>query len=250
VTGDRAQRLAPLPDDRFRFECGPHVPCFNACCAHLNLALTPYDIVRLSRSLGMTTSDFLDEHTTGVEESGRLPRVHLFMRESDGRCPFVGESGCSVYADRPGACRTYPLARASSRGAPGSGPRVACFLLREDHCLGHESSREWTVDQWIADQEIARHIELNDLWMEVVTRQAEVLAGQGADQKVAMFNLASYDLDAFRRFVLKGGLLSRISVPESVVRKLETDDVHLLRFASAWLKLALFGELTPGLTRT
>ncbi len=76
-----------------------------------------------------------------------------------------------------------------------------------------------------------------------------MLEAPDAERKVGMFNLASYDLDEFRRFVFKSGLLNKIELPASLVAKLETDDVKLLRFAMAWLHLALFGQLVPQLQR-
>jgi hypothetical protein len=243
------RRLEPLPDDRFCFHCGPDVPCFTECCAKLNLQLTPYDILRLARCLGITTSEFLERHVTAHEAPGKLPQAQFLMNEDDQRCPFVTDQGCTVYEDRPTACRTYPLARASSRGKASGPTRVAHFLIHEDHCRGFESERPWTVSQWVDDQDLHLSNELNDLWMEIVTSQRELMDAQDLERKVLMFNLASYDLDGFRRFVLKSGLIGKIEIPASLVAKLETNDVILLRFAMAWLKLALFGEFTPALRR-
>ena len=39
----------------FGFTCHPGVPCFNSCCADVNIVLTPFDVLRLARRLGMTT---------------------------------------------------------------------------------------------------------------------------------------------------------------------------------------------------
>ena len=41
------------PDETFCFDCNPDVPCFNRCCAELTLPLTPYDVLRLRRNLGL-----------------------------------------------------------------------------------------------------------------------------------------------------------------------------------------------------
>ena len=240
--------LEPIKGQTFCFDCRPDVECFTVCCAKLDLKLTPYDILRLSRRLDLKTKDFLDTYTTAVEVPGKLPRVALWMNEDDGRCPFVTDQGCTVYEDRPSACRTYPLARASSQGLTGN-IREAYFKVREDHCKGFAESREWTVEQWMSNQGMDEYNLLNDLWMDVLTRQAAVLQSQDAERKVLMFNMASYDLDTFRTFVLEGGLLDRLEIPERTVKLLETDDVTLLKFGVAWLRLALFGEMSQGLTR-
>jgi uncharacterized protein len=247
VSGEKLDSMEPLPDKSFCFECHPGMSCFTACCARLDLKLSPYDILRVARRLELTTTDFLEKHTTAVEETGKLTRVKMMMNEEDSRCPFVTDKGCTIYEDRPAACRTYPLGRASSPSMTG-GVKEAYFLIRESHCDGHGSDREWTVDEWMKDQEISEFITMNDLWMEILTRQSAVKHGDNSEQKEKMFNLASYDLDTFRKFVLEGGLLNRLELPDRFVEKLRTDDIQLLRFAFSWLKLALFGEMNLGLS--
>jgi Fe-S-cluster containining protein len=38
----------------------------------------------------------------------RLPRGHVLMGyDEHGRCPMLGDGGCSIYAHRPRTCRTY-----------------------------------------------------------------------------------------------------------------------------------------------
>ncbi len=48
------------PDTPFRFACNPGVACFNECCRDLNQFLTPYDVLRLKRGLGLSSRQFLD----------------------------------------------------------------------------------------------------------------------------------------------------------------------------------------------
>ena len=239
--------LEPIPDGRFRFTCGPEVECFTACCQKLELTLTPWDIVRLARRTGLSTTDFLERYVRAEERPGRLPRVALMMNEDDGRCPFVTDKGCSVYEDRPSACRTYPLARAAAPSPASAQVKESYFLVRESHCKGFESDQEWTVEEWLRDQGMGLYNELNDLWMTILARGPSVVQGPDADAKVRMFNLASYDLDKFRTFVLEGGLLDRLELPDRLVEKLRTDDEELVRFAYSWLRLALFGEMSSGL---
>jgi Fe-S-cluster containining protein len=99
------------PGEKFQFRCHPGVDCFNACCSDLNLMLTPYDALRLRRFLGLSSRDFVQRHC--MVSAGRdlgFPLVQMRMLDDARRsCPFVRPEGCSVYGDRPGACRTYPL---------------------------------------------------------------------------------------------------------------------------------------------
>jgi Fe-S-cluster containining protein len=64
----------------------------------------PYELLRLARRLGLTTSEVIARHT---EAGGTV----LQTRSEDGACVFLGPRGCTVHPDRPLACRLYPLAR-------------------------------------------------------------------------------------------------------------------------------------------
>ena len=46
------------------FNCNCDNECFNECCSDLNQALTPYDVLRLKSSLGISSQDFLKTYTS------------------------------------------------------------------------------------------------------------------------------------------------------------------------------------------
>ena len=82
-----------------------HCNACSRCCHNKAIRVGPYEILRLARRLGMTTTDFIAQHT---EAGGTVLR----MREENNRaCIFLNQQGCSVHPDRPLACRLYPLAR-------------------------------------------------------------------------------------------------------------------------------------------
>jgi Fe-S-cluster containining protein len=64
----------------------------------------PYEALRLSRRLGISTTEFFTRYT---EAGGTV----LQTRPDDRGCVFLGPRGCTVHPDRPLACRLYPLAR-------------------------------------------------------------------------------------------------------------------------------------------
>lgn len=86
-------------DSAFSYRCHG---C-NRCCHDKAIRVGPYEILRLARYLGLSTSAFLERHT---EAGGTVLRVR-----EDGACVFLTPEGCGVHADRPLACRLYPLAR-------------------------------------------------------------------------------------------------------------------------------------------
>jgi len=157
--------------DSFRFHCHPGVSCFRECCRELDLSLSPYDVLRLRRNLAISSQEFLDHYAVvefGPEDY--YPKVFLAMID-DGRasCPFIGPEGCRVYADRPGACRIYPLGRGVSF-AQGEG-KEQFITLHEGHCHGFEEEQRQTVDDWQRDQQLTAYNQCNDQLIPLFTKK-------------------------------------------------------------------------------
>ena len=236
---------------RFTFACHKGLSCFTKCCHGMEIILAPYDILRLKKNLAMTSGEFLSRHTVNTthEESG-LPLVVLKMKDEERRpCPFLTESGCSVYEDRPSICRYYPIGLATLRvekeeEKKGTGEERFYFLVREDHCLGHGEEKEWTIDEWREDQGASRDDEINRDWQSAFLSRA--LPGQQRidPKRQALFHLTCYDLDNFRKFVLESPFLEKFEVDRSTVEKIRTDDDELLRFALQYMKFFMMIEET------
>lgn len=238
----------PFTGDTFCFNCHKDIPCFNECCAKLRLILTPYDVLRLKNRLGLSSDEFLENYTdTDMKSHSRFPMARLRMRDDEKRtCPFVTQEGCSVYEDRPGACRLYPVGRAS-RMVDSDGERNArdkFFLVEESHCFGFQEERRWTLDKWLLHEGVSEYNSINDKWLEITNSSKSLGPKEVIQKKVQMFFMASYNLDKFRDFVFKSRFFDFFDVDEQLKERLESDDEALLRFAFDWLKFSLFGEKT------
>lgn len=73
------------------------------CCYGRRIQVNPYELARLSRGLGITTTEVIARFT--VDGGTAL------ATRADTACTFLGPSGCTVHADRPLVCRLYPLGR-------------------------------------------------------------------------------------------------------------------------------------------
>jgi hypothetical protein len=169
----------------------------------------------------------------------------LKMRDEEGkRCPFVRPEGCAVYADRPSACRIYPIGRAAMNpGIPGA-TQEKYFVVRETHCLGFQEPHDWTVEDWVADQGLKEYDGMNSAWIEIVTSTRSLGPEKDIPRKLQMFSMASYNLDAFRSFVFKSRFLDLFYVRSELCDRLASDDEALLAFAMDWLKFSLYGMST------
>ena len=107
---DKQKKQRMEREHSFKFNCYPGVSCFTHCCQDITIVLTPYDILRLKRGIGISSDKFLEKYTIIIPKEKRLiPLVILKMNEEDKRCPLVSQDGCTVYNDRPWPCRMYPL---------------------------------------------------------------------------------------------------------------------------------------------
>jgi len=210
----------------------------------VNIVLSPLDILRMSRRLKMTTSDFLAKYTlVPFTENQKLPFVFLKMdEENEKTCFFVTDKGCSVYEDRPWPCRMYPVGEASPQDPNVQGEGFF-FLVAEEHCQGHKESKTWKVGQWMDDQGVKEYEEIGGLFKEILLHP--YLKTTPLDPaRMEMFYMACYDLDKFRAFVFESRFLNRFKIEPEVIEAIKSDDIELLKFAFRWLRFALFGELS------
>lgn len=232
------QRLAP--GSTFRFQCHSGLACFNQCCRQPTVILKPYDILRLRRRLGITSTAFLARYTVRIrEEASGLPLRLLALRgEEAGGCPFLDAArGCTVYADRPAACRLFPVIQGSS--LIDGAVQAEYFLKKLDFCQGLADGPPWTLSQWRTDQGLAPYDEFNEEWVAILLHQGARPPAAGALPSAHLFELAVYDLDALRRFVLESAFASTHALTEDVAALLRQSDEALLRLGYAYARLGL-----------
>jgi Fe-S-cluster containining protein len=235
------------PDDEFTFGCHPGVSCFNCCCSDVNIFLSPYDVLRLKKRLGITSGEFLDRYALiPVQKEMRTPVVIMKMNDDETKaCPFVGKKGCGVYADRPWPCRMYPVGLAAQKDtADGWRGDRFYFLMEEEGCKGFQESTKWSVKQWLDDQDVDAYDEWGEAFKELTLHEFFEDGGVLEAKKLNMFFTACYDLDKFRTFVFGSTLLQRYDVDDDFVEDMRRNDEDLLRFAFLWLRFSLFGEPT------
>lgn len=234
--------LTPIGlDEQFRFSCTPEVACFNQCCRDLCQFLYPYDILRLKNGLSLSSGEFLARYTIQHigPESG-LPIITLKSEDTKQKtCPFVAESGCRVYRDRPSACRIYPLVRALSRNRETGKLTERFMLLNESHCLGLYEPKKQTVRQWTKEQGVEADNSINDKLMEIISLKNRLRPGPLGSKSRHLFFLALYDLDNFRNQIFRDTLPSNFEVHPQKLADARIDDTAMLEVAMEWVKQTL-----------
>jgi Fe-S-cluster containining protein len=230
-----------------RFACHRGVACWNACCSNIDISLTPYDVLRLARRMDLSTGEFLSRFTVPYElEKDGIAGVKLKPVEGGTACRFMVPEGCSVYADRPTACRYYPVALLSMRRQDESVDRQSYALVEEPHCLGHREPREISIGDYRREQGLPEYDELARGWRQLVLKKKSSgpTIGKPSKRSLELFFAACYDLDRFRTFVASEGFTEVHELPPDELRSILEDDVALMQFAFRFLRQVLFGEMT------
>jgi len=228
-----------------KFRCYKGIECFNACCNSIDITLTPYDVLRLKQHLGMTSTEFLKKYTIPFEfDKNSIAGVKLLPQEGSSACQFVTEEGCSVYGDRPTACRYYPVGLLSLRRADENFDRSSWALVKEDHCKGHNEDREISIKDYREEQGLEEYDEHGHAWREVVLKMksAGPAIGKPSLTSRQLFFMASYDLDRFREFVKSEGFKGTFKLSEDELNSLYEDDMALLNFSDRFIRQVMFGE--------
>ena len=231
---------------KLQFRCYKGISCYNACCRKADVTLTPYDIIRLKDRLGISATEFLKQHTVPFQmDKDGLPGVKLRTTD-EGACLFMNEAGCSVYTDRPTACRYYPLGHMAMRATGSTTDETHYFMVKEDHCKGHDEARELSVSDYLKEQETAEYDELNREWMQLMLKRRSMgpTVGRPPEASLHMFFMCSYDMDRFRRFVLSENFRNTYDLDDTAYEVFAREDISLMQFGVRLMKQVFFGERT------
>lgn len=230
-----------------QFRCRKGIECWNKCCSNIDISLTPYDILRLSRRLGISTTEFLQQYTFPYElEPNGIAGVKFKPIENGSACQFMRPEGCDVYSDRPTACRYYPVALLSMRRSDEYTDRNAYALVQEPHCLGHKEPRSLTIDEYRKEQGLDEYDEVARGWRQLVLKKKSSgpTVGTPSKRSLQLWFLACYDLDRFRAFVASEPFGETYDIPDEELKQTLVDDKELMLFAFRFLRQTMFGEDT------
>lgn len=168
-TAHRTLTMAYRRDSQFSYACH----ACSRCCQDKVIQLNPYEVARLARNRGLSTTELLAGYT---ERSGTALR-----RTKQGACVFLTPQGCGVHPDRPLVCRLYPLGRhvTSERGEEFR------ELLPHPETEG-EYGVAGTVQTFLDRQEADPFIEATDQYVELVGRLVTALHGRGKADAAVM----------------------------------------------------------------
>ncbi len=234
-------------DSKFQFSCHEGVACFNACCKSIDITLLPYDILRLKRRLGLSSKEFVAQYTLPYEmDFHGMPGLKMAKKPRTSECVFLAEEGCTVYEDRPSACRYYALGSMGVRPKDTNMVEDIFFVVKEAHCLGHNEPHTQTVGEYRKTQGIEKYDDMNREWRDLVIKKRSTgpTVGAPSERSMQLFDMCSYDMDSFREFIQTDGFKGVFDIDANQYAELRDDENRLYAFSIRFLKQVLFGEMS------
>lgn len=93
----------------FKFHC---TMCGKCCREREDILLTPRDIYRMSKELGIVPEELLRRYCEAyIGADSRVPIVRLRPRGINRECPLLKERKCLVHKAKPTVCAMFPIGR-------------------------------------------------------------------------------------------------------------------------------------------
>lgn len=235
------------PDSDIKFSCHKGISCWNACCKHADITLTPYDILSLKKATGKDSSAVLKDHTVPFTmDSDGMPGIKLRTTD-EGACLFMDEeAGCTIYENRPTSCRYYPLGNLSMKKANQAHENQHFVLIKESHCKGHEEDRTINIQDYRTEQKVETYDQHNIEYFQLILKKKSMGPGVGKppEMSLQLFFMACFDQDRFRRFVLSDTFKKNYNLEQELYDNIEKDDIALMYFGFRLLRQVLYNEKT------
>tara|TARA_R110002050_G_scaffold3931_1_gene20060 strand:+ start:860 stop:1330 length:471 start_codon:yes stop_codon:yes gene_type:complete len=139
-------------DSVFSYQCH----ACNKCCHGKGIQVNPYETMRLSSHLGITTTEFRHNYLNG--------QLLKHKQHSDA-CIFLGENGCTVHKDRPLVCRLYPLGRLRM----ADGKEFFTELAPHPDSAGIYGTTS-TVNSYLKEQAVKPYLNAENIYMKLIKK--------------------------------------------------------------------------------
>lgn len=203
-------------ESAFSYQCH----ACNKCCHGKGIQVNPYETMRLSGLLRITTSEFRQKY---------LNQQMLKHKPDSDACIFLGENGCTVHKDRPLVCRLYPLGRLRL----DTGREIFTELTPHPESEG-EYGTSSTVEGYLQTQEVESYLQAEKLYSEVITKMANAALsefqpsakGRSNKRKITGFSYTDWILDP-DPLIMQYCNGKKIEFPVETQKKLELHIVAL-----------------------
>lgn len=157
-------------DSVFSYQCH----ACNKCCHGKGIQVNPYETLRLSSHLKITTTEFRQNYL-----NGQL----LKHKQNSNACIFLGENGCSAHKDRPLVCRLYPLGRLKM----GNGSEFFTELTPHPDSAGEYGTAS-TVNSYLETQNVKSYLHAERVYMQLIQKMANAALQESTSKQKQRVN--------------------------------------------------------------
>ncbi len=257
---DVEQGKVPFLAQEDEFKWSGCIMC-GRCCFDIDILLNPYDILRLRRHLGCTTSDLIDRGLVEIFPGGNsgLPLAMIAFRKVDEEtslCPFLApvvdghklweltkgkakpspedleaaripkRLACGIYPARPAVCRSSPLGRLTIKSKEGEDARNLFYQPPTRFCPACQGEGRMKVAKWIEENAVQPYWDASERFQSLFSTLFEngLVLKEDGDRAVAiLWNLAAGILYDF-----DGLDLVTKEFPQNRIREDGEEDLRLL----------------------
>lgn len=158
-------------DEPFKFRC---TQCGKCCINRDDILLSPYDVFRVAKELGLTPKAFVEEYCeTYLGQTSKMPIVRLMPRGEIKRCPLLKDKKCSVHKVKPTVCAMFPIGRTiridkDEYGSKAISVEQIQYIFTSPNCGDDQATH--TVREWFAEFGIPVRDEYFIKWHETIAQ--------------------------------------------------------------------------------
>lgn len=173
------------------------------CCQSSSIRLSPYDILKLCKFHGISTTEFHQKYSYFILDQENQDLLTCMLK-TDPECSYLTEEGCQVYEDRPFGCRTFPLA--IQPFFDGQKVESKYYVLEE--CAGFDCNKKITLGEFKEEQGVTKLLSIQEEWVKF---KIKVINSQINNKE--KFNQVFYDIcydfdgEYFRQILKEKGLV-------------------------------------------
>lgn len=173
---DNFEKMKIGVDEPFKFHC---TMCGKCCIHREDILLTPKDMYRMAKKLGITPKELFEQYCeTYIGSDSRIPIVRLKPRGSVRRCPLLKDRKCSVHDAKPIVCAMFPIGRCLMMDAKASSPEHITtddiqFIFTAPGC--GDDSETHTVREWLSEFGIPIEDEFFVKWQHTIVELGKLM---------------------------------------------------------------------------
>lgn len=168
---DNYDKMKIDPDTPFKFHC---TQCGKCCINREDIMLSPHDLFRASKELGMAPQDFVKAYCdTYLGETSHMPIVRILPRGYIKRCPLLKDRKCSIHNAKPTVCAMFPIGRVIRMDVNEKDKKSVTaeqieYIFTDPGC--GDNSESHTVREWLGAFGIPLEDEFFVKWQDVIMK--------------------------------------------------------------------------------